>query len=310
MTSSELALRGVSETALELPADLSFEEWEQAGRNLGRIDSARQWWIGDWLNFGERKWGEGYSQGMEATGVPEGTLSVYASIARNVLTRFKELSWKHHYEVAKLEPEAQEVWLIWADQENWSVRDLRREIRKMYAGEPPELPKGEFAVILADPPWKYAAPGGETPDEREVERHYSTQELEEIMALEVPAADDAVLFLWATNPLLCEALEVMEAWDFEYRTNLAWVKDRIGMGYYVRGQHELLLIGKRGNISPPSEEARPPSVVDARRTEHSAKPPEVYEVIEGMYPVSKSPRHLELFARNRRQGWVSWGNEL
>lgn len=310
MSDNSLTLRGATETALVLPSDLSLEEWEATGKNLGRIDSARQWWIGDWLNYGERQYGESYAQGMEATGLDYGVLANYAWVARQVSLRNEGLKWAHHLEVAKLEPEAQEVWLLWAADEDWSVRELRKAIREFYAGDPPELPAGEFAVLLADPPWRYEAPGGETPDQREVERHYVTQDVEEIAALEVPAAADAVLFLWATNPLLREGLEVMEAWGFEYRTNLAWVKDRIGMGYYVRGQHELLLIGKRGSMSPPPETARPPSVVDARRTEHSAKPPEVYEVIEGMYPVTNSPRHLELFARQPRPGWVSWGNEL
>jgi N6-adenosine-specific RNA methylase IME4 len=306
----QLVLRGATETALALPADLSFEEWEAVGRDLGRIDSARQWWIGDWLNFGERVYGESYAQGMESTGLEYNTLAHYAHVANRVWIRSQTLSWNHHREIAKLESEAQEVWLVWAEVKEWTVRELRKAIREFYAAEPPELPEGEFAILLADPPWRYEAPGGDTPDEREVERHYNTQEVEDIAALNVPAAQNAVLFLWATNPLLREALEVMEAWGFEYRTNMAWVKDRIGMGYYVRGQHELLLIGRRGAMSPPPEEMRPPSVVDARRTAHSAKPEAVYEAIEAMYPITNAPRHLELYARSAREGWISWGNQL
>lgn len=76
-------------------------------------------------------------------------------------------------------------------------------------------------------------------------------ELEEIKTLSIPSADNAVLFLWATAPKLKEALEVMEAWGFEYRTNAVWDKEIIGMGYWFRGQHELLLVGVKGEFSPP-----------------------------------------------------------
>ena len=171
-------------------------------------------------------------------------------------------------------------------------------------GEPEPLPEGVFQVIYADPPWRYEQPGGRTPELRAVELHYPSMDDEEIAALEVPAADDAVCFLWATNPKLREALAVLESWSFEYRTNVVWVKDRIGMGYYVRGQHELLLIGKRGELPVPAEADRPPSVLNAPRGEHSAKPGAAYDLIERMYPDAK---RLELFGRENRLGWTTWG---
>jgi MT-A70 len=107
---------------------------------------------------------------------------------------------------------------------------------------------GPFPVLYADPPWRYeyAEDVG-----RAVENNYPTMTLDEIKALEVPACDDAVLFLWATSPKLIEALDVMNAWGFTYRTCMVWVKDKIGMGYYARQRHELLLIGKRGNPGGP-----------------------------------------------------------
>ncbi len=88
---------------------------------------------------------------------------------------------------------------------------------------------------------------------------------------------------------------------------MVWVKDKIGTGYYVRGKHELLLINTKGKIPPPIEENRFPSVLNAPRKEHSAKPDEVYEYIEIMYPNRK---YLELFARNQRENWTSWGLEI
>ncbi len=116
---------------------------------------------------------------------------------------------------------------------------------------------------------------------------------------------DAILFLWATNPKLKVAFEVLEAWGFTYVTNMVWVKEKWGTGYYLRGQHEFLLIAKKGKIPPPVEEVRPSSVLHAPVREHSRKPDEVYDIIETLYP---NRRYLELFSRNEREGWEMWGN--
>jgi len=85
-----------------------------------------------------------------------------------------------------------------------------------------------------------------------------------------------------------------------------WVKDKIGLGYFVRNQHELLLVATRGDMPSPSPANRQPSVIEAPRREHSRKPDEAYALIERMYP---SLPKIELFARNTRSGWDPWGNE-
>jgi N6-adenosine-specific RNA methylase IME4 len=161
---------------------------------------------------------------------------------------------------------------------------------------------GPFPVLYADPPWRYE----DAEPTRAVENNYPTMSLDEIKRLDVPACDDAVLFLWATSPKLEEALEVLKAWGFQYRTCMVWVKDKIGMGYYARQRHELLLIGKRGNLPVPDPEDRPDSVVMAPRAGHSEKPEVFYEVIERMYPTCE---RVELFARHPRDGWAAWGNQ-
>jgi len=168
----------------------------------------------------------------------------------------------------------------------------------------PPLPEGVFDVIYADPPWEYYTPLRGYP-----ELHYKTMPTEEICKLKVPSADDAVLFLWATNPTLKDALKVMECWGFKYKTNMVWVKDKIGTGFYFRAQHELLLLGIKGKMPAPLEENRPPSVIHAPVREHSRKPDEVYALIEKMYPNRK---YLELFARpeEKRKGWTYWGLEV
>lgn len=167
----------------------------------------------------------------------------------------------------------------------------------------PIASSGPFPVLYADPPWRYdyAEDTG-----RQIENHYPTMSIDEIKALDVPACDDSVLFLWVTSPKLLEGLEVMAAWGFDYRTSMVWVKDKIGMGYYARQQHEFLLIGKRGSLPVPDPEDRPSSVLEAPRSEHSAKPDRMYELIERMYPLREK---CELFQRRPRDGWAGWGNQ-
>ncbi len=174
------------------------------------------------------------------------------------------------------------------------------------------LPEGEFPVLYADPPWEYSNSGFED----SAASHYPTMPTERLAAAEGEgdlawevrrrAAENAVLFMWATNPLLEDALRVMNAWGFEYKTNMVWVKNRgPRMGFYVMGRHELLLIGVRGS-SLPRQGSQPPSVLDAPVGAHSAKPHEVYDLVESMY----AGPYLELLARNRREGWTPFGDEV
>lgn len=132
--------------------------------------------------------------------------------------------------------------------------------------------------------------------------------LDEIKALDVAsiAADDSVLLMWATVPMLPHALEVMAAWGFAYKSHVVWVKDRFGTGYWFRNQHELLLVGTRGNPPAPAPGTQWQSVIEAPVREHSRKPDEVYELIEAYFP--NLPK-IELFARHARPGWDRWGAE-
>ena len=130
--------------------------------------------------------------------------------------------------------------------------------------------------------------------------------LEQIKGINVPSDDNAMLFLWTTAPMLKKALDVMDTWGFSYRTCAVWDKELFGTGFYFRGQHEILLLGKKGEFKAPEQENRNSSIIREKRGEHSKKPGIVYEIIERMYP---KERYLELFARSKRNGWESWGNE-
>jgi N6-adenosine-specific RNA methylase IME4 len=163
-----------------------------------------------------------------------------------------------------------------------------------------------FRIVLADPPWKYehARLGRLSPD-----RHYPTLTTAQLAAMPVESlvGRDSLLFLWATPPLLKEALDVLAAWGFEYTTNGVWDKESLGPGFHLRQQHELLLIGKRGRPGTPSPADRIRSVIRSRRGRHSAKPSRVHKYIEKAYP--DAPK-IELFARAPRPGWAVWGNQV
>jgi N6-adenosine-specific RNA methylase IME4 len=168
------------------------------------------------------------------------------------------------------------------------------------------LPVGLFRLLYADPPWRYEHVVTES---RAIENQYPTMTLDDLCALTVPAADDAVLFLWATSPKLAEAIQVIDRWGFSYRTCAVWDKERIGMGYYFRQQHELLLVAARGALTVPEPSARPASVFRAKRGQHSEKPILVYELLEAMYPAFTERDRIELFSRTDRPGWSAWSNE-
>jgi N6-adenosine-specific RNA methylase IME4 len=165
------------------------------------------------------------------------------------------------------------------------------------------------SVLLADPPWQYDF--AET-DSRQIENQYPTATAEEIathmqLRWAPKLADDCVLFMWATAPKLKEAFVVLEGWGFEYKTHAVWDKEKIGMGYWFRGQHELLLVATRGKKSPPPADSRFASVFREKRdSKHSRKPICVYEAIESMFPDDVK---FEMYSRKPRSGWLAGGND-
>jgi N6-adenosine-specific RNA methylase IME4 len=185
-----------------------------------------------------------------------------------------------------------------------------------------DLPAGPFGVVLADPPWafKVRSPKGEGRSPK-----YRTMNLAAIQAMRVQdvAADDCHLFLWATGPCLPQALDTMAAWGFRYSgMGFTWAKLRraydadqlrftpsiasaffVGLGYTTRKNCEFCLLGRRGNPKRLSASVR--ELILAPVREHSRKPDEVYRRIEAY---CAGPR-LDLFSRERRDGWVGWGDE-
>lgn len=162
-----------------------------------------------------------------------------------------------------------------------------------------------YGVIYADPPWKFANYSEKGMD-RSAENHYPTMTLADIKSLQVPAAPNCVLFMWATVPMLVEALVVSHAWGFKYKSHLMWDKGVMGTGYWSRNQHELLLICTKGRPVAPALGTQSSSVHTEMRTAHSRKPEFYSTLIESLFPAA---RKLEMFARQARKGWDAWGNE-
>jgi N6-adenosine-specific RNA methylase IME4 len=170
-----------------------------------------------------------------------------------------------------------------------------------------------FGVVYADPAWPFDAYSGKG-KQRSAERHYDTESIERIKALPVPTlvADDCALLLWAVWPRLDDALDVIRAWGFEYKTcGFLWVKRNPkgeglfwGMGYHTRSNSEPCLLAVRG--SPRRLASDVHQIVQDPIAEHSAKPEEVARRIGRLY----GGPYLELFARRPREGWTTWGNEM
>jgi N6-adenosine-specific RNA methylase IME4 len=163
------------------------------------------------------------------------------------------------------------------------------------------LPDRRYGVILADPEWRFEVWNDTTGMDRAADNHYPTSELEVIKSRDVPsiAAADCVLFLWATVPMLSQAIEVMTAWGFTYKSGFVWLKNRIGTGYWNRNRHELLLVGTRGNVPAPAMGRQFDSVIESPVGRHSEKPDAAFPTL---------PK-IELNARGARPGWAAGGTK-
>lgn len=189
-----------------------------------------------------------------------------------------------------------------------SIKKVYSQIQKaerLEKNKVTEWPKGKYRVIYADPPWSY---GDERSGFGGATDHYNTMTMEELKSMPVASLteENAVLFLWGTAPLLPEALELIEAWGFKYKTNIVWDKVRANLGNYTSVRHEHLFIATKGS-GVPDNTSRVDSVqVVERIGRHSEKPEEFRNIIETLYTYGNK---LELFARKAIEGWEVYGNE-
>jgi len=177
---------------------------------------------------------------------------------------------------------------------------------------------GKYPIIYADPPWKYKF--AQFSDV--AIKDYKTLDVDQIINYGIEGKllkeeyfnKNAVLFLWATNPKLVEALKVMYGWGFEYKTNICWDKIKptsSTMGKWLLGRHELLLIGTKGSLPPPSPDKKIESIYQEEKTRHSQKPEYFVKLIENWYRLPEDSKYLQLFARDKpNERWEVLGNQL
>lgn len=178
-----------------------------------------------------------------------------------------------------------------------------------------ELGNRKFRTLMADPPWRFTNRTGKVAPEHKRLARYSTLSTPEICELPIEHFTESTshLYLWVPNALLPEGLKVMEAWGFQYKSNIVWRKirkdggsDGRGVGFYFRNVTELILFGVKGkNARTEAAGRRQVNYLESRKREHSRKPDEQYTIIE---ECSKGP-FLELFARGTRPEWTYWGNQ-
>jgi N6-adenosine-specific RNA methylase IME4 len=167
----------------------------------------------------------------------------------------------------------------------------------------------KYEVIYADPPWSYKSKRSGKTGISGAAAHYKTMELGDIKAMPIKdlSEKNAVLFLWAVNPMLPDAIDLMKEWGFAYKTTITWRKIMsMGMGYWWRGQCEFLLFGTRGKVK--AFRMQEANILQLKVGKHSSKPHEFRQLIERA--TLHMPNKLELFARSKWPNWDVFGNQV
>lgn len=310
----------LTEDGLEVHGKPAFREHEAVGEFIRRCHKASGWWLADWLNYGESR--ADFRRQLEAVLdhhiVSEKTARNLKYVGKSVpkSRRRGGVEISLAAEVASLEPDEQNDWLEQAVTGGWSRGELRKQIRaskRTRVIEGQAALEGMFRVIYADPPWQYNDSGATVDGSLgKAERHYPTMSIEEICALPVAAhaLENSVLFLWIPSPFLLQnpgPREVIEAWGFNYKSGLVWDKVLHNFGHYFGVHHEHLVCCTRGSCLPDEPLPLEDSVVTIRRGDvHSSKPEYFRQLIEKHWTVGP---YLELFARERVDGWACFGND-
>lgn len=200
-------------------------------------------------------------------------------------------------------PEPPKTSLTFADVKREAKRVERTE--RIEAVKVEQLPTGKFHVIVTDPPWEYDSRAYD-PTHRAANPYpsMSVEEIKDDQTVTNLAHDDCILWLWTTNAFMKDAYEVAMAWGFEVKTILTWVKDRMGTGDWLRGQTEHCLMCVLGK--PVVSLTNQTTVIHGPLREHSRKPDSFYELVNELCP----GRKVELFSRQRREGWEVYGNQI
>lgn len=305
MKTEQMSLFEFTETAIKYddPDKITYADWLDNVKRFVMIERSHQWHLGDLLNFGEAKFGDKYHQVINDFGVDGQTIANWKWVANKVPpnVRRKDLTFQHHMNVAKLEPEDQAKWLEKAAKGEWPAGELRsrlkialdraraRELEKEDEDRA-ELPEddGRYRVILVDPDW------------REVT-------MESLEAMRLPALEDAVVFVLCPPDKLREAITALEMWNFAFRSSAVIDLGKATGKSWFRQQHECLIVATRGEVREPSAERISASIIRGKIKKNDERPEELYNVIEQMFPArGKRPTRLDLFGKTPREGWALW----
>lgn len=225
------------------------------------------------------------------------------SAAHNIMKKLHPSQW----EQAALDGKTAKQWIKKIKRQEQEVKFANGTVAANRQLENAEM---VFGVIYIDPPWKFET-YSENGMDRSAENHYPTMTDDDIRAMQIPAAEDCVMFMWATIAKLDKAMEVMQGWGFEYKSAYVWHKMKAGTGYWSANEAELLLVGTKGKVPAPLPDQRMKQVITAAQGKHSEKPEAFADGITKMFPnVAK----VDMFARkkdsHKGENWFYWGNEI
>ena len=306
----------LTENGLEVTGRPTFEEYLGVGDYIRWAHMASGWWLADWLAYGDGRtdWKPKLEAMMGPDIIKDATARQYRYIAKTYppSNRVRDLSFGHHAAVVNLPEDLQREALTQALDEELSKHEtqaLGRRLLKHKVIEGQAVLEGLYRCVIADPPWSY---GDAPPSGSRASSHYPTMTIGELCKLPVQAHlhKNAVMFMWVTAPMLYEhpgPREVLVAWGLTPKTGMVWRKRRHGFGHYVSIRHEHVIIATRGSCTPDRPTPMPDSVFTSEQEDlaHSEKPDDLRKIVEKLY----DGPYLELFARKKTDGWVTWGND-
>jgi len=240
-------------------------------------------------------------------------LAKVASVSHDTISKVKKIQEKAPQEVkAKLATGEVSINAAYKEikkEEKKEERDKKiQEVKQKIETENLTTLDKKYHVIAIDPPWAYNEKGGFSSDDYDAQNNrgavdYPTMTVEQIKKIEIPSAEDSVLFLWTTHAFLRDSFDIMKEWGFEYKATIVWDKVKMGMGRNVRMQVEFCLLGIKGK--PIIQGSSERDIITEPRREHSRKPEAFYEMVERMCIGNK----LDYFSRQTRKNWEHYGAE-
>jgi N6-adenosine-specific RNA methylase IME4 len=301
----------IEKNGLLLDDTITKDEWHDIGGVLKTMEGCIQFWIGDWLRFGEKKWGEMYKEAEEKTGLENKTLRNIKSISDSVdLSRRRDkLSFNHHAAVAALPENKQDKMLDMAEKKEMSVSELRAAVRdeKHKDEKAQPLPAGKYQTIVIDPPWEVGSMVLDKWDSPITDK-YPTMTIQQITDMDIPnlSHENCSLFMWTTHTFLPDALSIINKWGFKYHCCITW--DKIG-GFSLCGFHrrtEFCLYSYKGKININQTGEFIPTIIQEAKRKHSQKP----EIFDKFMLTNTAAPRIEIFARVEKEGFDAWGNQL